>query len=1007
MKPINMKRALFIMAATMLAALPLHAQRETIDISGADWALTLDHDAKWEGDQLTVSPTLGRLPVNEPTGGWSLLANPDKRQVHLPATVEGELWGWNGSTYGVTGNYVGVSWWQTTVRIPSSWAGKRIALQFDAVRFRAEIFVNRRLAGFDAVNSTPFEVDITPYVNLGQDNEIAVRITDPNGNFNWKDSQTYLWGHQVTNPSHGFGGITGRVNLVATPEQYIKDVFVENTTNPRTVVVHVETVGDDPISVAIKPHGADRVVWQRKVSGRDIEVNLPNAKLWDLDHPNLYDVEVSMGQDRIRKHFGFRWFSVRTIGGDRMFFLNGHRVTLRTAISWSFWPVNGITPSRELAIKQVSDAKQLGLTMLNFHRAIGNTDVLNAADSLGLLYFEEPGGNQIGLGMFPSVLAGNGGETTDAGGLRLSADFAFAFRNEKLARMIRRDRSHPSLVIYNLQNERGADPQPEDYAEMRMGHRLDPSRIMTYNSCNGKNPEGEPNDHFKLHLLPRDTTFHNVGWWDNHHAGGPGVYHDNIYQGPDNYLRWSGNKGEIVYWGEEGAIGTPPRLQLIRDEILQKGNKGWEADDYLKWYDAYDHFLTDYGFRKAFPNVDSLTRRMGNVAYYYQGRVIENIRISNTADAYAINGWESMKLENHSGVVDNYRNLKGDPWLIARYNQPLYLAVKLNHKVVAVGDTTVADIYIVNEKNIRGKAQLRVVARDSLGRIGAAFTGRVSVDGGVVYGQLLKQGLQFAMRHSGYTHIEAALLQNGREVARGSDDVYAVALNASGISGRGLVADTTGSIKSFMNGCGINLSDYRKGRPQGDYMIVGAFEPEQFGSGYNDILEWVYTGHTLVIVDNPTRWAELLADKEVLDYRGYRQLGTSWYGGNFFCRSHPVFRGLPSDCVFNWEYQCFAAYNRRRVGLRVASGDIIVGCVSDHKKEVYSAMSEIRAGRGRILITTLDIPSCLRGLRQYDKPVDQDGMNESMNTFNTHAGDKANVVGQQLLLNLVRYASGQ
>ena len=79
---------------------------------------------------------------------------------------------------------------------------------------------------------------------------------------------------------------------------------------------------------------------------------------------------------------------------------------------------------------------------------------------------------------------------------------------------------------------------------------------------------------------------------------------------------------------------------------------------------------------------------MGNVAFYYQGRTIENIRINNIVDGYAVNGWESMKLENHSGIVDNYRNPKGDPNLVARYNKPLYIAVKMNRKVLSVGDTT-------------------------------------------------------------------------------------------------------------------------------------------------------------------------------------------------------------------------------------------------------------------------------------------------------------------------------
>lgn len=116
-------------------------------------------------------------------------------------------------------------------------------------------------------------------------------------------------------------------------------------------------------------------------------------------------------------------------------------------------------------------------------------------------------------------------------------------------------------------------------------------------------------------------------------------------------------------------------------------------------------------------------------------------------------------------------------------------------------------------------------------------------------------------------------------------------------------------------------------------MLVGAFEPTQWGSGMSDIMEWVYKGHTLIIVDNAERWAEFLADKEVLDYRGSKKLGTAWYGGNFFNREHPIFDGLPVNCVFNWEYQCFATYNRHRVGLRCFNGETLVACVSDHKKK--------------------------------------------------------------------------
>lgn len=72
---------------------------------------------------------------------------------------------------------------------------------------------------------------------------------------------------------------------------------------------------------------------------------------------------------------------------------------------------------------------------------------------------------------------------------------------------------------------------------------------------------------------------------------------------------------------------------------------------------------------------------------------------------------------------------------------------------------------------------------------------------------------------------------------------------------------------------------------------------------------------------------------------------------------------------------------------------------------MYSALTVIPAGRGQVIITTLDIPACIKGAKAYTAKVDTDGMNESMNTFNTTSKNRANIVGQQLLLNLLKEAN--
>ncbi len=79
----------------------------------------------------------------------------------------------------------------------------------------------------DLVNGTPFEVDITSFAKYGAANEIAVRITDPNGNFDWRDSQNLCGENIAPIPNHGFGGITGKVTLLTTEKVYIEDVFVK------------------------------------------------------------------------------------------------------------------------------------------------------------------------------------------------------------------------------------------------------------------------------------------------------------------------------------------------------------------------------------------------------------------------------------------------------------------------------------------------------------------------------------------------------------------------------------------------------------------------------------------------------------------------------------------------------------------------------------------------------------------------------------------------------------
>ena len=994
----------------------LGEKRTIINLSNNEWTISLDKKAEWEYDRLFAPPVdITKLPINIPTGGWGALDKFPQKKAHLPATVEQYFWGENGNTYGSAGNYLGVSWFSTKVTIPKELKGKRLILNVENARLRAEVFVNKKLVGYDLVNGMPFDVNISNAVNFGKENSIDIRITDPNGNFNWKDSQVFKWGDYYTIPTHGFGGLAGKVSITATDHCFIQDVFIKNKPSINDVELVVSLTNKMKISdngkveVQISDNDNQEIVFEKSypvslmgggTTVTSYKIHVDDAEYWDVDHPNLYDLKLTYTsddcEDTFEKRFGFRWFEIRDVDGDRQLFLNNKRIVLRTAISWGFWPGCGLAPTDSFARKQIEIAKALGQNMINFHRQAGHTNVLDYADELGLLCFEEPGGNQYPAYRF---------NAKDSLG-KVQADFYFTVRNEKLKRMILRDRSHPSLIIYNLHNERGAYPQAQDSAQMIMAHQLDETRLLTYNSSNGENPIDEPNPRFKLHMLPYDHTFKDYGWWDRHHAGGPGVYHDNLYKDPSNYHRMANHSDEIIFWGEEGAIGTPPRLQLIKDYISEDNlHRDWQSDDYLKWYDAYDHYLDDFNFRSAFPDVESLTHAMGNVSFYYQGRMIENIRMNNIVDGYAINGWEGIKLENHSGVVDNYRNPKGDIDLISRYNQPVYVAVKIREKVLPCPDHAIVDFFLVNEVNLNGTYKLVVEAFDQKDHSIFKKDYDVTISGGNVYGELLVDSIIVPILQPGYISIKAKLMRNEQVEATGSDELFAVKELLPENLTSGMVADTSGTIQNFLKSKGINnYHSYMNNGPEDDWLMIGEtnlYDMDR-GAGISRIMEWVYNGHTLIVINDADKWADFLCNKELLDYRGSQILGKSWFGGNYFVKENPYFENLPVNCVFNWEYQALATYNKKRLGLRVFNGETLVGCVSDHKKEAYSAFSVIPAGRGKIILTSLDLFSCIKDINNGNQEIDIDGLNASINSYNTSLANKSNVVGQQLLLNILR-----
>ncbi|MFC1693496.1 glycoside hydrolase family 2 protein, partial [Candidatus Latescibacterota bacterium] len=929
--------------------------------------------------------------VNPPTCGWGKLNTVYDKIVNVPGTVEEHFWGDIGGVIpDVGGDYVGVSWWSTTFTLDPDLLGKRLIIRFESVNLRAEVFVNSNLVGYDVIGNTPFEVDATDAVIFEGENRIDVRITDPVGNFSWNDNILMRWGKNLVPAVHGFGGITGPVTIEATDAVHLDDIYVQNKPDPKNAEVFI-TLGNSSgknlkgnISLVIhewkKP---SQIVLENTISiaipskGKEIsfKVSAPDAKLWGLSghrtfkQANLYEASVVFTgddgkiNDSKSQRFGFRWFDVGEKNGDKRFYLNGKRVFIIAAMTRGFWPKNGIFATPEMAERDMNVLIDLGFNMMLLHRAIGQPPVMDYCDRMGLMTYEEPSGYRIMPNRMDNIDAPD--------------EQSRVWRREKLKRMVIRDRSLPSMVIYNLKNEAQLPPDEDDIQNMKMVHDLDSSRILTYNSDRNRSlPQlaNEPDDAVKSWMRPFDDRIYTHGWWDHHHWYPFGGYTDDMYNNPQFYRHLNIVQGdslhrvgedEILFWGEEGGWGTMVRLGRIRQELMTTGATGFREMEHLDWYEEYNSFLDKSGFRSVYPTVDDLTLSIGRNKHYYHGRAIENTRMGNISDGYDLNGWASAL--TRSDIVDQYRNPTGPPEILQHYTQPLYVAVKFRDKVLPVDTVPVVDFWIINEENLNGKNTLEISLDDTAGR--TIFTDKFIVDikGGEEFGQLLVEGVKLpALQDAGYYMLNAAITNGGYVKATGFDDIFAVDyMSGPGFSRNCAVIEDGFVIKDFIRSArGINVQNYSQNVSNLDIIIVGTHNfGDSGGNIYSDILKRVANGTKLIVLDHADLWAEaidfvLRTNPPLYNGGGIVKRG---HRGRYFVGNSSYLDGLPRAQAMNWEYQCFYQTRELARGGNVSGINLhhwamepIVAMSHQHTKDIFISLARVPVGNGEVFLTTMN-----------------------------------------------------
>jgi hypothetical protein len=718
----------------------VHASPIMANVPDTEWRLWIDRAARYEDDRLYLPADvdLASLPINPPTGGWDALWRADSLTVTLPSTVEEHHWGefgqrpYTGDEYRYAeddpvpqnGAYRGVSWWYREIDIPASAAGKRVLLHIRGARLRAEIFLNERLVGYSIMSELPIHCDLSDAMRPGGVNRLAIRITNPGGRYDWRDSTTMTWGAVKLFASHGFGGLDRGMTLSAHPrDAHIQDAWVLNTPDPRTVTAHMEVAfakappGERLIrrraSLALLdaagvPRKAAATLESVRIHGRVATIifrlRAADAALWDLDSPSLYRLRFGWGEDERSVEFGFRWIGIEGVGTDALLRMNGRRIKLYSAISWGYWGYNGLWPTTELAAREIAAAKALGLNCLHFHRNVGKEEVFAAQNRLGLLRVMEPGGGRHAIAR--DLKPGESLPPAD----RFSRDFMRA----KCVEMARLFRSNPSLVHYTLQNEIGANLSNLDVqAVLKAIHDMDPSRAVILND--GFVARGAA----QAMYLPYGDHYYRSdveqwgGWWVNHQGAGDQWY-DKFYQSRTDYIHHQTGKPFIVEFGEMQGCAVADNHARIVAELEARGGKAYDLEDHRDILRGTEAFLDRWGFRQAFPTAEHLFLSVGRKAYDAWENYLENIRIGDEVDIAAISGWETTAIENHSGIVDNLRHFKADPEIVRRSLLPVRPCAKQRRLAYDLGERALLDLYLFNDtaKPAPGELSLSVVGPD-------------------------------------------------------------------------------------------------------------------------------------------------------------------------------------------------------------------------------------------------------------------------------------------------------
>jgi beta-galactosidase len=349
----------------------------------------------------------------------------------------------------------GVGWYRKHFTLPENVSNDGVSVEFDGVYDWSEVWINGQFAGLRPYGYSSFQYDLTPFIKFGGDNVIAVRVDHSR----FADSRYYTgsgiyrnvrlvvadklhvahWGVCVTTPKVKADSAVVRIETTIQNSSAVEKFF--------TLETEIVAPGGTVVARSV---GVQASAWPENTQKRELELTVRQPQLWNLDNPKLYRAVskiVSDGKilDEVTTPFGIREFH---FDADTGFWLNEKNLKIKgVCLHHDAGPIGAAVPEGVWA-RRLAALKAIGVNAIRTSHNPPDPVLLDLCDRLGFLVMDEafdeftPPKNKWVAGV-------NDGVPSHFG----LGEFFAQWGVTDIRDLVRRDRNHPSVILWSIGNE--------------------------------------------------------------------------------------------------------------------------------------------------------------------------------------------------------------------------------------------------------------------------------------------------------------------------------------------------------------------------------------------------------------------------------------------------------------------------------------------------------------------------------------------------------------------------